>query len=80
MATLKNVADKTGYSYIYAKMVNCGLKDNLKILKAICEEKAIEIEEIEKRIERIEKEKAKKKETKSKKNENSVILNKVKNL
>jgi len=29
-------------------MVNCGLKDNVKILKAICEEKAIEIAEIEK--------------------------------
>jgi len=80
MATLKNASDKIGYSYVYVKMVNCGLKDNVKILKAICEEKAIEKAEIEKRIERIEIEKAKKKETKSKKNENSVILNEVKNL
>jgi len=53
MATLKNVAIKTGYSYVYAKMVNCGLKDNLKILRAICEEKKLEIIELEKRIEKI---------------------------
>ena len=59
MATLKNVADKTGYSYVYAKMVNCGLKDNLKILRAICEEKKLEILELEKRITKIEEEKEK---------------------
>ena len=59
MATLKNVAEKTGYSYVYAKMVNCGLKDNLKILRAICEEKKLEILELEKRITKIEEEKEK---------------------
>ena len=59
MATLKNVAEKTGYSYVYAKMVNCGLKDNLKILKAICEEKKLEILELEKRIKEIENKKEK---------------------
>ena len=60
MATLTNASEKTGYSYIYVKMVNCGMKDNLKILKAICEEKKLEIENIEKRIYNVEKLKEKK--------------------
>lgn len=55
MATLKNVAEKTGYTYIYVKMVHCGLKDNVKILKSVCEEKKKEIKELNKRIKQIEK-------------------------
>ena len=67
MATLKNVSEKTSYSYIYCKMVNCGLKDNIKILKAICEEKKLEIENIERIIYNVEKLKEKKQLEKLKK-------------
>ena len=50
MATLKKVAEETGYSYTYVKMVNCKLKSNVDILKAICKQKKNEIKEIERRI------------------------------
>lgn len=54
MGTLKNVAIKTDYSYVYVKMVHCGLKDNVKILKEICNEKRKEIKDINNRIKEIE--------------------------
>lgn len=59
MATLKKVAAETGYSYTYVKMVNCGLKDNVKIIQAICMEKKNEIKEIKRRIKNIERKKEK---------------------
>lgn len=60
MATLKNVVNKTGYSYVYVKMVNCGMKNNIEILKEIYKEKEKEIKELKKRIKNNEKENHKK--------------------
>lgn len=52
---LQKVAHRTGFSYQYVKMVNCGMRSNREVLVEIARIKEEEAAELRKRAARIKK-------------------------
>ncbi len=55
LSALKKVARRTGFTYQYVKMVNCGMRSNREVLVEIARIKEEEAAELRKRAARIKK-------------------------